>query len=113
MMSTKRKILRIITAITNDNVIIGENELRHAQEHFSIPDPILLELIELVLKDPTDIFVDDIKKPKLYRIFYRLENKKYLCLVVKIVNEECFFSTMYPTGSNIRNAHKNLKKLKI
>lgn len=112
-MEHKRKIIRIITCVTKEKVIIGAEELRHAQEHFSIPDSILLELIEVVLKDPTVIFVDDLKTPKVYRLFYRLENKKYLCVVVKTINDECFFCTMYPTGTSIRNAHKNLKRITL
>ena len=40
----KRKIAKIITAITGDQIIVGELELRHAQEHFLLPDVILLEL---------------------------------------------------------------------
>jgi hypothetical protein len=109
----KRKIAKIITAVTGDQIIIGELELRHAQEHFLLPDMVLLELIELILKDPTEVLVDDLKAPRLYQLFYRLENKRFLCAVVKIASEGCFFSTMYPTGTSIRNPHKKLKRLKL
>jgi hypothetical protein len=109
----KRKIAKIITAITGDQIIVGELELRHAQEHFLLPDVVLLELLELVLKDPTEILVDDVKSPRLYQIFYRLENKRFLCAVIKIAKEGCFFSTLYPTGKSIRNPHKKLKRLKL
>ncbi|MBS3904381.1 MAG: hypothetical protein KGZ39_03555 [Simkania sp.] len=53
-----RKITTVITAITGERVIIGEEELKHAmEEHFSmLPMDILLELIERILKDPTKIF---------------------------------------------------------
>ena len=46
-----RKIAAIITAITGDRVIVGEEELYHAIEaHFSmLPVDILLELKELKL----------------------------------------------------------------
>ncbi len=54
----ERKIATIITAITGDRVIIGEEELKHAlEEHFSIlPVDMLLELIERILKDPSEIY---------------------------------------------------------
>lgn len=61
----KRKIAKIITAITGDQIVVGELELRLAQEHFLPPDAILLELLELVLKDPTEVLVDNLKAPKL------------------------------------------------
>ena len=109
----KRKIARVITAVTGDQIIVGELELRHAQEHFLLPDVVLLELLELVFKDPTEILVDDLKSPRLYQLFYRLENKRFLCAVVKIVSGGCYFSTMYPTGTAIRNPHKKLKRLKL
>ncbi|MBS0629284.1 MAG: hypothetical protein JSS30_03560 [Verrucomicrobia bacterium] len=54
----KRRIITVITAITGDRIVIGEAEFQHAkEEHFSmLPDDILLELIERILKDPTKIF---------------------------------------------------------
>ncbi len=109
----KRKIAKVITAITGDRVIVGELEIQHAQEHFLLPDQIFLELLELVLKDPDEILVDDLKAPRLYQLFYRLENGRYLCAVVKVASTGFFFSSMYPTGKTIRNAHKKLKRLKI
>ena len=45
----KRKIAKIITAITGDQIVVGGLEPRHAQEHFFLPDAIFLELLELVL----------------------------------------------------------------
>lgn len=42
------KILKIITAVTGDQVVVGELEIRHAQEHFLLPDHIFSELLELV-----------------------------------------------------------------
>lgn len=65
----KRKIAKIITAVTGDQIIVGELELRHAQEHFLLPDVILLELLELVLKDPTEILVDNLKAPNFTSCF--------------------------------------------
>jgi hypothetical protein len=40
-----RKIVKVITAITGNQIVIGEAELRHAQEHFLLPDHIFLELL--------------------------------------------------------------------
>ncbi len=107
-----RKIAAIITAITGDRVIIGEEELEHAiKEHFTmLPTDILLELIERILKDPTRIFEQ--KKLSQYHLFYRLDNGKYLVVIVKKTSTGNYFSTMYSTGSSIRNAHKDLKEVK-
>lgn len=107
-----RKIAAVITAITGDRVIVGEDELHHAnEEHFSmLPTDILLELIERILKDPTKIF----KQHKLhqYLLFYRLDNRKYLVVIVKQTDTGNYFSSMYSTGSSIRNSHKGLKEVK-
>lgn len=101
-----------MTAITGDRVIIGEAELNHAkEEHFAIlPRDILLELIERILKDPTKIF----KQEKLhqYYLFYRLDNRKYLVVIVKKTDTGSYFSSMYSTGQSIRNSHKGLKEVK-
>ncbi len=107
-----RKIAAIITAITGDRIIIGEEELQHAiEEHFSmLPVDILLELIERVLKDPTKIYEQ--KKLNQYHIFYRLDNEKYLVVIVKKTTTGNYFATMYSTGKSIRNAHKDLKEVK-
>jgi hypothetical protein len=107
-----RKIVKVITAITGNQIVIGEAELRHAQEHFLLPDHIFLELLEMILKDPDEILVDDLKAPRIYYLFYRLQNKRYLCAVVKVASTGSFFASMYPTGTSLRNAHKKLQKLK-
>ena len=108
-----RKVSAVITAITGDRIIIGEAELHHAiEEHFPmLPVDILLELIERILKDPTKIF----KQVKLhqYYLFYRLDNRKYLVVIVKQKNTGNYFSSMYSTGDSIRNAHKDLKEVKL
>ena len=107
-----RKIAAIITAITGDRVIVGEEELTHAiDEHFSmLPSDILLELIERVLKDPTKIFEQT--KTNQYHLFYRLDNRRYLVVIVKRVPTGSYFSSMYSTGVSIRNIHKDLKEIK-
>lgn len=107
-----RKIAAIITAITGDRIIIGEDELKHAiKEHFlMLPMDILLELIERILKDPAKIFEQ--KKLSQYHLFYRLDNGRYLVVIVKRTLTGNYFSSMYRTGNSIRNSHKDLKEIK-
>jgi hypothetical protein len=52
-------------------------------------------------------------KPNQYHLFYRLDNGKYLVVVVKKTLTGNYFSTMYSTGDTIRNSHKGLKEIKI
>lgn len=108
-----RRVAAVITAITGDRIVIGEAELSHAkEEHFQVlPMDMLLELIERVLKDPTKIFEE--KKMHQYHIFYRLDNRRYLVVIVKRAPTGNYFSTMYSTGHSIRNGHKNLKEVKL
>ncbi len=105
-----RKIKTIITAITGDRVVVGESELSHAIEgHFdTLPEDIFLELLERILKDPTVVYEEESKS--LYHLFYKLQNEKYLVVIVKKVDSGSYFSTMYPTGKEVRNKHKKLKK---
>ena len=108
-----KKILTVITAATGDRIIISEAELLHAlNEHFSIlPKDILLELIERILKEPTSVY-EDIQK-HIYHLFYRLENQRYLVVIVKKSVSGNYFCTAYPTGKAIRNKHGKLKKVKL
>lgn len=110
---SKRKILTVITDALGDRVVVGENELIHAiDQHFeNLPQDILLELLERVLKDPTIVFEE--KATHLYHLFYRLDNGRYIVAVIKKAKSGTFFSTIYPTGKLIRNKHKNLKKVKL
>lgn len=107
-----RKVAAVITAITGDRVVIGEAELNHAvEQHFPmLPTDILLELIERILKDPTKIFKQ--KKLHQYLLFYRLDNRKHLVVIVKQTVTGNYFSSMYSTGNSIRNSHKGLKEVK-
>ena len=109
----KRKTIAKITAATGDRVIINEDEFLHAlNEHFEIlPQEILLELIEIVLKEPTLVYEDT--KKHIYHLFYRLENKRYLVAIIKKSISGNYFCTAYPTGTTIRNKHKKLKKVKL
>ena len=94
-------------------MILGHDEIQHAlDEHFSmVPERMLIELIELVLRDPIIVYQEIATHQ--YFLFYRLDNGRYLVAVVKKVNAGSFFATIYPTGKFIRNKHKKLKKVKI
>jgi hypothetical protein len=106
-----RRIVTIITAITKDRIVVGELEFLHAKKHFPmLPDDMLLELIERVLKDPTKIFEE--QNPHQYLLFYRLDNGQYLVVVIKKIESGNYFSTMYSTGNSIRPKHKKLKEIK-
>lgn len=107
-----RKIVTIITAITKDRIVIGESEFLHAKKHFPmLPDDMLLELIERVLKDPTKVFEES--KPHQYYLFYRLDSGQYLVVVVKKIESGSYFSTIYSTGKTIRSKHVKLKEIKL
>ena len=112
----KRRIIAVITDILGDRVIVGETELQHSiEDHFtSVPQDIVLELMEKVLKDPTEIYRDDLKKQQIFNFFYRLDaGPKYLVAVIKITPDGAFFASMYPTGKTVRNKHKKYRKVKI
>ena len=51
--------------------------------------------------------------PNQYHLFYRLDNGKYLVVIVKRALTGNYFSTMYSTGNAIRNTHKSLKEIKL
>lgn len=111
-----RKIIAVITDALGDRVIVGEKELEHSIEgHFKvIPQDIILELLERVLKDPTEIYRDDRKAERVFNFFYSLEKSdRFIVAVVKVTPEGTFFSSLYPTGKSARNKHKNYKKVKI
>ena len=112
-MERKREIVAIITAITGDRVIIGRKELSHAMRHFLLPEDIFLELLERVLKEPDKVYLDDTKEGKEYHLFYRLFDQRYILVVVKIIADGAYFTSMYTTGDKIRDSHKKLKKIKL
>lgn len=109
----ERKIVTVITAVTGDRIVIGEAEFNHAKdEHFPmLPSDILLELMERILKDPTKIFEE--KKLHQYHLFYRLDNRSYLVVIIKKTHTGNYFASMYSTGNSIRNSHKRLKEVKL
>lgn len=106
-----RKVVTVITAVTGD-VIIGEEELKHAYEehYFMLPEDMLLELIERILKDPSKVYEQ--KKTSEYHLFYKLDNGRYTVVIVKRASDGNYFSTMYCTGNSIRNSHKDLTEIK-
>jgi hypothetical protein len=54
---------------------------------------------------------DDTSTPREYRLFYRLEDGRYLLAVVKITLDGAFFASMYPTGRSIRRSHRRFRKV--
>ena len=113
-MSEKRKVLSVVRAATGEFVSIGEAELDHAMKHFSFPKVKVLETVELVLIDPTEVYTEELSDgTKTYHHFYRLESGKYLLVVTRVMDGITCFSSMYATGTNIKKAHKGLKKIKL
>ena len=112
-MKKQEEIVAIVTAITKERVIVRRAELEHAMRHFLLPEDIFLELLERVLKNPSVIYLDKSKQEKIYHLFYRLFDKKYILAVVKVIPEGAYFSSMYATGESIRKSHKNFKQLKL
>ena len=111
-----KKIVTVITDILGDRVVVCENEFKHAiEDHFpEFPQHLILELLETILKDPTEIFRDDSSTEQIYNFFYRTDvSKKFVVAVIKITEDGAFFASMYPTGKKVRNIHKGFKKVKI
>ena len=78
-----RRRAAVIRAVTGDDVIIGEAELRHAMRHFTLPRDLALSLISRVLENPT--------------------------IVLVLVG--AFFASMYPTGRSIRPSHRRFRRV--
>ena len=107
---SKRKVAAVIRAATGDDVCVGEAELRHAARHFLLPRDLLLQLVTRILQHPTVVYVDDRRRPHEYRLFYRLEDGRYLLVVVKLTPGGAFFATMYATGKSVRPSHRKFRK---
>ena len=113
-MSEKRKVLSVIRAATGIVVSIGELEVGHAMKHFLIPQIKLLEIIEQILLDPTEVFQESQPgKVKNFYLFYRLENGRYLVAVIKSMENQAHFVTIYPTGTKVKTKHKRMKRVKL
>ena len=108
----RRKISAVITDILGDRIVIIEESLHHAMaRHFPlIPQEIVLELIERVLKDPTDIFKEE--KKHTFHLFYKFDNRHFIVVIVKQTSEGSFFVTVYPTGMIYRKKHRKLKRVR-
>lgn len=107
-----KKIAAVITDVLSNRVVILTEALEHVIErHFPLfPKDIVLELVERVLKDPSDIFEE--KKKHLFHLFYRFDSRHYLVVIVKHATDGSFFVTAYPTGTTYRRKHKALKKVR-
>jgi hypothetical protein len=101
----------VVRAATGDDVITGEAELNHAMNHFAVPRDIVLALIVRVLEHPTLVLADESHPPREYRLFYRLEDGRYLLAVVKVTREGAFFASLYPTGRRIRPSHRHFRRV--
>jgi hypothetical protein len=112
-MNKREDIVAVITAVIGERVIVRRGEIDHAMRHFLLPVDIFLELLERVLKNPTEIYVDSSKEGKVYHLFYRLFATKYILAVVIVIPEGAYFTSMYATGKTIRKSHQHFKKIKV
>ncbi len=101
----------VVRAATGVDVFVGEAELTHAMRHFTLPRDLVLALITRVLEEPTLVLADDRAEPRQYRLFYRLEDGRYLLAVVKVTTEGAFFASLYPTGRRIRPSHRHFRQV--
>lgn len=108
----KQKIAAVITDVLGDRVVVHLEALEHAiGRHFPLfPQEIVLELIERVLRDPSDIFEE--QKKHLFHLFYRFDSRHYIVVIVKRTTEGSFFVTAYPTGATYRGKHKSMKRVR-
>jgi len=107
-----KKVAAVITDVLGDRVVVLAEALEHTMaRHFTLfPKEIVLELIERVLRDPSDIFEE--QKKHLFHLFYRFDSRHYIVVVVKRAPDGSFFVTAYPTGTTYRGKHKNLKRVR-
>lgn len=112
---SNQKIVAVITAVTGDRVIVTDEAIKHViDEHFrGVPQVIILETIERVLRDPSELYKDTQNENREYDFFYRLETGKFIVVIVKIVSDGAYLSSMYPTGKKHRTKHKKFKKVKL
>jgi hypothetical protein len=109
----KPKIITIITSAIGYRVVIEKTAMDHAMKHFILPEDIFLELLERILRDPTEVYVEDQSSEKTYHLFYRLEKNRYLLAVIKLTEQGAFFASAYSTGHKPRNKHRKLKRIKL
>ncbi len=108
----KKKIEAVITDVLGERVVVLSEALEHAVErHFTLfPTEMVLELIERVIRDPSDIFEE--QKKHLFHLFYRIDSRHYIVVIVKRTPDGKFFVTAYPTGKTYRVKHKKLKRVR-
>lgn len=108
----KKNLTTVITSAQGQRVLISAEALQHSiDRHFPlIPEDIVLEVIERVLKDPTDIYLE--QKKHLFYLFYRFDSKHYIVVIVKETPDGNFFVTTYPTGTKPRTKHRSLKRIR-
>ena len=104
-----RKRVGVVKAAIGIEVVVGEAELGHAMRHFTLPRDLVFALITRVLREPTLVLADQIQAPRQYRMFYRLEDGRYLLAVVKVTGRGAFFA--YPTGRRIRPSHARFRQV--
>lgn len=107
----KKKVAAVITDVLGERVVVLAEALEHTiSRHFPLfPNEIVLELIERVLRDPSDVFEE--QKKHLFHLFYRFDSSHYIVVIVKRAPDGSFFLTAYPTGTIYRKRHKNLKRV--
>ncbi len=107
-----KRIAAVITDVLGDRVVVLAEAIAHTIErHFPLfPEEMVLELIERVLRDPSDIFEE--RKTHVFHLFYRLNARHYMVVIVKRVPDGCFFVTAYPTGATHRAKHKKLRRIR-
>jgi len=107
-----KKVAAVITDVLGDRVVVLAEALEHTiARHFTLfPEEIVLELIERVLRDPSDIFEEQNKH--LFHLFYRFDSRHYIVVIVKCAPDGSFFVTAYPTGRTYRGKHKSLKRVR-
>src|SRR5437773_6110002 len=101
-----RRRAAVIRAATGDDVIIGEQELRHAPLHVATRPG--LEPHHSGARQPDD-------RPRrrcaqTARVPVVLDGR-YLLAVVKLTPAGAFFASMYPTGRSIRPSHRRFRKV--
>jgi hypothetical protein len=109
----RRKVAAVITDILGDRVVVMAEAVEHViLRHFTLfPRTMVLELIERVLRDPSEVFEE--KKKHIFHLFYRFDSHHYIVVIVKRTTQGSFFVTAYPTGAAHRGKHKNLKKVRL
>ena len=76
-----------------------------------MPRDLVIALVARVLTQPTVVLADDVDSPHQYRLFYRLDDGRYILAVVKVTAAGMFLASMYPTGRTIRPSHRRFRRI--